>query len=130
MGKNAVVFGLAMIVLGVAVYAISGFASVTALIPSFFGVAIFFCGVAAAKPARIKWASILAIVLGLIGLAGSMGRIVPSLLRGDSIEWGLPVIGQVLFAVLALVFVVLEVVAFKRARMDGVARNPQSNADA
>jgi hypothetical protein len=130
MGKNAVGFGLAMIVLGVAVYVISGFASVTALIPSFFGIAIFFCGVAAARPARIKWASILAIALGLIGLAGSLGRIVPALARGEGIEWGLPTIGQVLFAVLALVFVVLEIVAFKRDRMDGVPRNPQSNADA
>ncbi|MEQ8850238.1 MAG: hypothetical protein RIB32_00485 [Phycisphaerales bacterium] len=108
MGKAILGLGLAMILTGVIAYVITSFASVTALIPAFFGVPIAFCGVAALKPARVKAAGIAAIVLALLGLGGTGSRLVPMILDG-SIVLNAATVVQIVFTLLAVGVIVVGV---------------------
>lgn len=84
MPKGLTVFATLLIALGVAAYAISGAASVTALIPAFFGVPIAICAaIAAAKPGAARPASLVAAALGLLGVLGIIGRLLPSAVKGE-----------------------------------------------
>ncbi|MFG0258758.1 MAG: hypothetical protein ACF8LK_00285 [Phycisphaerales bacterium JB041] len=103
-GRLVIGFGVVMIVLGVAAYLLTGRSSVTAMIPSFFGVALVACGAAAAKFGRS--AIIVAFVIGLLGIGGPLGRVVP-----DAIKNGLTLNAattvQLLFAALSALMVVV-----------------------
>lgn len=102
--KLVIGVGVVMIVLGVAAYFLTGRSSVTAMIPSFFGVALVVCGAAAAKFGRP--AIIAAFIIGLLGIGGPLGRVVP-----DAIKNGLTLNAatnvQLLFAALSAVMVVV-----------------------
>ena len=111
MGKLAVFFGMAMIAFGVVAYLATGFASVTALIPAFFGLPIFFCGVAALKPNRVGFAGVAALVLAFVGLGGSMSRIVPALAGGQGFTLSVASGVQLAFGVMCLVFLACGIVA-------------------
>ncbi len=113
MGKAAIGFGLAMIITGVLAYVLTSFASVTALIPAFFGVPIAALGVVALEPTRAKPAGIAAIVLALLGLAGTGSRLGPMILDG-SIVLNAATIVQIVFTLLALGLVVVGVGALTR----------------
>lgn len=115
MHKLNFVIGLLMIVLGVAAYLLTGRASVTALIPSFFGVPVVVLGLVALKPNLRTLAGVLTIVLGALGLLGIGGRLVPAILDG-SIVFDAATIVQIIFAFLAVDLVVLWVLAFKTMR--------------
>lgn len=97
-------FGVAMIVLGVAAYFLTGRSSVTAMIPSFFGVALVVCGAAAAKFGRP--AIIAAFVLGLLGIGGPLGRVVPDAIK-NGLTLNAATIVQLLFAALSAAMLVL-----------------------
>jgi hypothetical protein len=88
-----------MILLGLGGYFLGGRASMTALIPSFFGLAVALCGLAAPKLGRP--ALIIALVLSIVGALGSAGRGVPELLASG--EKNMLAIGvQLAFAVVAV----------------------------
>jgi len=109
-----------LIVLGLGAYFGSGMASVTALIPSFFGAAFLLCGLLALKDGLRKHAMHVAAVLALLGLGGSGPGLakLPSLFAGEA-ERPTAVIVQSIMAVLLVVFIVLCVrscIAARRAR--------------
>lgn len=101
-GKLVIGFGLVMIVLGLAAYFLTGRSSVTAMIPSFFGVAVVACGLAAGKLGRAPL--IAALVLGVLGVAGPLGRVVPGTMK-NGLTLDAATIVQLLFAALSALLV-------------------------
>ena len=74
-----IVLGAALVVLGIGAYVLSGFASVTALIPAIFGVLIAGLGVVGWKTDRKRLAVYGIGLLALLGVLGSL-RGVPDLI--------------------------------------------------
>ena len=111
-GRVVVGFGVLMIVLGVVAYFLTDRSSVTALIPSFFGVALVGCGAAAAAIGRV--AMIVAIVLGVLGVAGPLGRVVPATMK-DGFTFDTATVVQLIFAALSalLVLILIKLKAWK-----------------
>ena len=81
-------FGLILIVLGVASYVVTGRTSVTALIPAFFGAVLVICALIARNEAARKHAMHAAVAVGLIGALAALGRGVPAALAGDAVQAG------------------------------------------
>ncbi len=109
--------GVVMVILGVAAYLLTGMVSVTALIPSFFGVVIAGLGLFALKAMpknKSKPLLIGAMVVSVLGVLGPAGRVLPPLFRGE-LELGAATVVQIVFAVLAgYLAVVLALGLFKR----------------
>jgi uncharacterized membrane protein len=118
MPRIAVLVGSLLIVLGVASYLLTGRASMTALIPAFFGLPILILGWLALRVTWRRHAMHAAAALGLLGLIGSL-RGVPAtlaLLSGETVERPTAVVAQSVMAVICLVFVVMAVRSFVAAR--------------
>ena len=111
-------FGLILIVLGVAAYVLTGRTSVTALIPAMFGAVLLVLALVARSESARKHAMHAAVAVGLIGALASLGRAVPAVLNGNA---GRPaVIAQILMALLLLMYVgfgVQSFIAARRARL-------------
>ncbi|MEM9290880.1 MAG: hypothetical protein AAGD01_04305 [Acidobacteriota bacterium] len=118
-----IVYGLLLILLGVVGYFATGQESVTALIPTFFGVPVLISGFIARNEARLKHAMHAAATLALLGLFGTITAIPQafSALTGGG-EAGAAVLSRATMGILSLVFVVLCVrsfIAARRAREQG-----------
>jgi hypothetical protein len=107
-------FGLLLIVLGVASYVTTGRSSITALIPAFFGAALVICALIARQESARKHAMHAAVALGLLGALAALGRGVPAALAGDASRPA--VLSQLAMGVLLLVYVALGVQSFIAAR--------------
>jgi hypothetical protein len=110
----ALLIGIALIVLGVAGFVATGSTAKTALIPTYFGIVLGLLGLLARRPARRKLAMHLALVIAVLGLAGS--------LRG-AIQWvsgtaerPAAALAQTIMAALLLVFLLLGIKSFIDAR--------------
>lgn len=113
-GPIAMCFGVLLMALGGGLYALAEVKSVTALIPSFFGIALFLLGLIAVKVEKARMHVMhVAALLGLLGGVFPLVRAVPALLDGKT---SLPVIGQILMAALCLAFLALCVKSFIDAR--------------
>ena len=123
MPKLTIIFGVALIALGVGAYfaAPADARSVTAFIPAFVGVPILICGLLAMKPSLRKGAMHVAVAIGGLGLIASFSRIVTLLTRGESIQFNLATGVQLAMAGLTGAFVVLCVRSFMQARKTGAA---------
>src|SRR5688572_17450879 len=66
----AIVFGVLLSILGVVVYGLAEVKSITALIPTFFGIALILLGLLARKEAMRMHAMHVAALLGLFGFFG------------------------------------------------------------
>jgi hypothetical protein len=107
-------FGLLLMVLGVASYTLTGRTSITALIPAFIGAVFVICALIARNEAARKHAMHAAVAVGLLGAIGSLARGIPAALGGDA---GRPaVIAQLVTGVLLLIYVALGVQSFVAAR--------------
>jgi len=118
MPRAAVLVGVLLIILGVASYLLSGRASVTALIPAFFGLPILVLGWLAMRVTWRRHAMHAAAGLALLGLLGAL-RGVPdtlALLSGETVERPTAVVVQTVMAVVCLVFVIMAVRSFVAAR--------------
>lgn len=115
----AILFGLLLDILGLVSYFTSHGASVTALIPSFFGTALVTVGVLAlAFPKARKHFMHLAATVGLVGALGGLGMGLPklgTLLEGTAAR-PQAVIAQLVLGALCLIFVALCVRSFILAR--------------
>ena len=112
MTMRAKVLGSLLILLGVVSYVASGGASVTAMIPAFFGVPILLLGWMAHKGIAKQPLLWICVVLAIVGLLGAARGVVqlPTLLDGSA-ERPLAIIAQTLMAVFCLLFVVTGVPA-------------------
>ena len=107
-------FGLILIVLGVASYVLTGRTSVTAMIPAFFGAVLVICAFVARTESVRKHAMHAAVAVGLIGALAALGRGVPAALAGDATRPA--VMSQLVMGVLLLIYVGLGVRSFIDAR--------------
>jgi hypothetical protein len=113
-------FGLILIVLGVASYMLTGRTSITAMIPAFFGAALVICAMVARNESMRKHAMHAAVALGLIGAIAALARGVPAALSGDAARPA--VMSQLAMGVLLLVYVALGVQSFIAARKARLGR--------
>jgi hypothetical protein len=107
-------FGLLLIVVGVASYTLTGRTSMTALIPAFIGAVLLICALLARRESARKHAMHAAVAVGLLGGLASLGRGVPAALAGGASRPA--VIAQLVTGVLLLIYVALGVQSFIAAR--------------
>lgn len=114
-------FGLILIVLGIASYTLTGRTSITAMIPAFFGAAFLVCAMVARRSdAARKHAMHAAVAIGLIGAIAALVRGVPGALNGNASRPAVQ--AQLAMGVLLLVYVALGVrsfIAARKARQSG-----------
>jgi hypothetical protein len=118
MANVATGFGVALLLLGIGGYVLTGMESPTALIPAAFGILLVICGLLARNPARRKLAMHIAVVVGLLGFLGSLRGLIGfgRMLAGETVLRPNAVIAQAIMAVLTLVFTILCVRSFRNAR--------------
>ncbi len=112
MANKTVGFGVALMLLGLAGFAASGGAAVTALIPAFFGAPLVLLGVLARNDKRRKLAMHIAVIVGLLGFLGALH----SLITRASTAAATAAAAQALMALLTGIFVALCVKSFIDAR--------------
>ncbi|MBW2525653.1 MAG: hypothetical protein JRI23_15830 [Deltaproteobacteria bacterium] len=121
MPKITQAFAAALIVLGIAGYALSGAASVTALIPAFLGAPVLVFGLLAARPGsrRGLWMHLAVGVMfvGLLGTARALPGAIALVMGGEVARPG-AVVAQVVMALLCLAYVLLAVRSFVQARRE------------
>lgn len=108
-----------LIALGLLGYLLTGGASVTALIPSFFGIAFLVAGVLALKENLRKHAMHAASLLALVAMIGSTGGI-PALIRmleGQDVERPEAAVCKSVMAVLSLAYFGMCLGSFVKARI-------------
>lgn len=109
------IFGMLLVVLGVASYSLTGRTSLTAMIPAFFGAAFLLCAMIARRgDAARRHAMHVAVAIGMVGLLASLARALPAALRGDGSRPA--VMAQLAMGALLLVYVALGVRSFVEAR--------------
>ena len=114
-------FGVLLIVLGAASYALTGRTSVTALIPAYFGVVFLICAIIARKSESARrHAMHAAVAVGLLGALAALARGVPAALAGDAARPA--VMSQLAMGVLLLIYVALGVQSFIAARKARLGR--------
>lgn len=117
MPTTAILCGVILIVIGAVGY-VNGMmndkASVTALIPAFFGIVLAALGLASqAKEGLRKHLMHTAVVVALLGFIATAGRL---LSRMSELTASPAVISQALMAIVCLAFVVLGIRSFAAAR--------------
>ncbi len=124
MAKITIGLGLVLIVLGLGAYFGTGRESVTALIPAFFGLPLLILGLIARNERRRRIAIPIAIGIGLLGFAGTVRGLMklPVLLTGGELERPTAVAVQAAMAIVCLVFVLLCVWSFIKARRASAAQ--------
>lgn len=118
MPSTSVALGVALIILGLAGYFLTGAASQTALIPAAFGLVIALSGLIARDERKRKHAMHAAVVVALLGFLGSIRGL---LQIGDVFDGTAArpaaVVAQTIMAVLTLGYIVVAVRSFVKARM-------------
>ena len=117
MASTTIALGVGLVILGLAGYFLSGAASLTALIPAVFGVALAVAGLIARDERKRKHAMHAAVVVALLGFLGS----VRGLLQIDALFNGTAarpaaVISQSIMALLTLGYIVMAIRSFVNAR--------------
>ena len=118
MPKLTVAFGLILVVLGLIGYLATGMVSITALIPAFFGLVLVLLGVLAGKESRRKLMMHIAVVIGVLGIAGTFGGLmkVPAYFSGQELARPEAVLAQGVMCLLSIVYVVMCIKSFVDAR--------------
>lgn len=119
MPQISLYFGGVLILLGLLSYFGTGQTSLTAMIPSAFGVALAICGGLANAPSRRKLWMHVAATIALLGIIGVGMRAIPTL--GSGAPMGIATWVQLITGVLLIVYVVLCVRSFIEARREPTA---------
>jgi hypothetical protein len=122
MAKLTIAYGFIFILMGLYGYFGISSESITALIPTFFGIPMLILGWLGLNEKYLKHAMHGAAVLTLLGFAGTVGGLIKffKMLGGAELERPAAVIVQALMAVLCLVFLVLAVKSFIDARKNRI----------
>lgn len=117
MPSITIALGVALIVLGVAGYFLTGAASLTALIPAAFGLVIALAGLVARDEGKRKHAMHAAVAVALLGFLGSVRGLmqIGAVLDGTAARPA-AVVSQAVMALLTLAYIVLAVRSFVAAR--------------
>ena len=109
--------GVALVILGLAGYFLTGAVSVTALIPAVFGLVIALAGLMARDEGKRKHAMHAAVVVALLGFLGSVRGVlqIGALFAGTAARPA-AVVSQSIMAVLTLGYIVIAVRSFIQAR--------------
>lgn len=118
MAKVTMWVGIGLVALGIVGYAGSGAASVTALIPAFFGMVLAVLGAAGQREDRRALTMHLAALLALIGFLGAAMGLpeLPALLAGDDVERPWAVATQSIMAAVLAVYLGFSIRSFVAAR--------------
>ena len=125
MAKITIVLSFVLIALGLGGYFGTGRESVTALIPALFGLPLLLLGLIACNERRRKTAIHIAVGIGLLGLVGTVRGLMklPVLLTGGELARGPTAVAvQSAMAIVCLVFVLLCVWSFIKARRASAAQ--------
>jgi hypothetical protein len=106
--------GFLLILLGVIGYVATGGASITALIPAMVGAVFLILALVARSAEARKHAMHAAVAIALLGVLGTVPRIVPAVGAGDIQRPA--VIAQIVMTVLLLIYVLFGVKSFIDAR--------------
>jgi uncharacterized membrane protein len=112
MASTTIMFGILLMLLGFVGYAMTR-TSLTALIPSLFGLLLLILGVLARSESIRKHAMHAAAAVALVGC---LGALIPLLRTAGGVRPSIAVFSQVAMVVLTGVFVALCVRSFKAAR--------------
>lgn len=123
MTNITIAVGVILILLGVVGYFGTGMVSITAMIPTFFGLPILILGLLSRNEKLKMHAMHGAVLLALIGFIGSAMRGFPKLFSGNEDAVSTAVIMQLVMAVVCGVFVALSIKSFIDARSE---QNAQS----
>ncbi len=109
--------GVALIILGLAGYFLTGAVSLTALIPAAFGLVIALLGLIARDERKRKHAMHAAVVVALLGFLGSVRglRHIGDVFDGTAVRPA-AIVAQTIMAVLTLGYIVMAVRSFVKAR--------------
>ena len=118
MAKLTIAYGVIFILMGLYGYFGISSESITALIPTFFGIPMLIFGWLALNEKYLKHAMHGAAVLTLLGFAGTVGGLFKffKMLGGAEMERPAAVTVQAIMAVMCLVFLILAVKSFIDAR--------------
>lgn len=121
MAKVTIIFGILLVVLGLVGYYGTGAAHPTALIPTWFGLALGICGFLAISPSekRRKLFMHINVTIGLVGLIGAVVKALNGYgnARSQGLDPDMKAIGaQVIMAALLANYVYLCVRSFIEAR--------------
>ena len=114
-----IVLGIVLVVLGIGSYVLSDFASITALIPAFFGILIVILGVVGRQqPARQRLAAYGIGLLAVLGVLGSTRGIpaIIALLTGDSVDSVIAAVSQGAMIVICLVLLATVIMFVRDTR--------------
>jgi len=110
-----VIYGLALVVLGVFGYFKSGGVSVTALIPAFLGAPVVILSLLSLKPKFLKIGMHINVVIALAGFVAT-AKDTFGLITGQEFENELAIYSKAITCVLCLLFIVFSVVSFVKIR--------------
>lgn len=120
MPSTAIGVGLSLILVGIAGYVwgmMDGRASVTALIPAFFGIVIALLGAfAKASDAARKHLMHAALLVALLGFVIPTYRLLSNL---DGLTLSAGIVAQAAMALICLMFIILGIQSFASARRSG-----------
>lgn len=118
MPKFSIVLGIIFIVMGLYGYFGISSESITALIPTFFGIALLIPGWIGLNEKYLKHAMHGAAVLTLLGFAGTVGGLIKffRMLGGEEMQRPAAVTVQAIMSILCLLFLVFAVKSFIDAR--------------
>jgi hypothetical protein len=115
--STTIALGVALIILGLAGYGLTGAASPTALIPAGFGLVLAVAGVLARDDRKRMHAMHAAVVIALLGFLGSFRGLLGlgKVLDGTAVRPA-AIVAQTIMAVLTLAYIVVAVRSFIQAR--------------
>jgi hypothetical protein len=132
MAKVTILFGLLLIVLGVAGYVGTGWRAPTALIPMYFGIVFTILGFLARRGSQKKRMTVMhiAVTLGLLGFLGTVLSIWKFIRMetGHAVVRPIAVEDQAVFSFMMLIYVLLCVRSFIKARRTRVESGEQQPA--
>ncbi|MGQ9799266.1 MAG: hypothetical protein ACUVRG_08225 [Ignavibacterium sp.] len=125
MPKFSIVLGIIFIVMGLYGYFGISNVSITALIPTFFGIPLLILGWLGLNEKYLKHAMHSAAVLTLLGFAGTVSGLIKffRMLGGEEIQRLAAVTVQAIMAILCLAFLILAVKSFIDARKNRELQN-------
>lgn len=116
--RITIIYSVLLIIIGTGGYIVSNAASITALIPTLFGMILLFLGLAGRREHLRKHTTRIAVALGLIGFVATVGGLgdLMAMISGEDVERQLAVVIKSIMAILSLLYVLICIKLFINAR--------------